>query len=110
MNIKGLNLLVILLMLFGLQSCNENPDGSFSLQPNNLDLTPPAGPELYQKGWTEGCESGSNAYTSPFYKMIKAFNYKYDTSLRNNKMYSQVWKDAFIYCSIYWERVNSQGI
>lgn len=107
---KKINIILLFTLAFCLQACNENPDGSWSLQPNSLDLNPPPGPEIYKKGWSEGCESGSNAYSSPFYKMTGQFQYKYDTSLRTNKMYAQVWKDAFVYCSIYWERINSQGI
>ena len=91
-------------------SCNKNPDGSISLQPASLDLNPPPGPPIYQKAWSEGCESGANAYSNPFYKQIGAFQYKYDTSLRNNEMYSKAWKDAFVYCSIYWERTNGEPL
>lgn len=91
-------------------ACNHTPDGKISLQPASIDLTPPPGPPEYQKGFSDGCESGANAYSNNFYKMIKAFDLKYDATLRGNKMYTQVWKDAFIYCSIYWERINQPEI
>lgn len=91
-------------------SCNRNPDGSLSLQPAALELTPPAGPPVYQKGWSDGCESGANVYSNSFYKSIRAFDYKFDPKLRNNKMYYQVWKDAFSYCSYYWEKNGAGNI
>lgn len=97
---------IFLILLLTLLGCNRNPDGSISLQPASLDLNPPPGPPIYQKAWSEGCESGANAYSNSFYKIVGAFKYKYDTSLRKNEMYVKAWKDAFIYCSVYWERTN----
>jgi hypothetical protein len=105
-NFLKINLVLILVLSFS--SCNKTPDGEISWQPASLDLTPPPGPPEYTKGWSDGCESGANAYSNNFYKMVKAFDYRYDASLRKNKMYTQVWKDAFIYCSIYWERTNPE--
>jgi hypothetical protein len=107
---KSIFKIFFIVVCFSLASCNTNADGSWSFQPNSLDLTPPPGPPEYKKGWGDGCESGSNAYSNPFYKVARIFQYKYDTSLRNNKVYTQVWKDAFIYCSIYWERTNETNI
>ena len=105
-NFLKINLVLILVLSFS--SCNKTPDGEISWQPASLDLTPPPGPPEYTKGWSDGCESGANAYSNNFYKMVKAFDYIYDAALRKNKMYTQVWKDAFIYCSIYWERTNPE--
>ncbi len=83
-------------------------DGTLDLRkPYTLDLTPPLGPYEYEQGWTDGCESGSNAYTHDFYKGIKAFKFKQDPELRDNRMYYQAWKDAFLYCAIFWESVSS---
>ncbi len=91
-------------------ACNKTADGEISWQPNSLNLEPPPGPPEYQEGWTQGCESGANAYSNSFYKTVGAFDFKFDPTKRNNKMYYQAWKDAFIYCSIYWERTNQENI
>ncbi len=101
--------IIFVIFLAPLSSCNTDYYGRTSFQPGYLNLKPPPGPELYQKGWADGCESGSNSYSSSFYKQIKAFEYRYDAHYRNEPLYTQVWKDAFIYCSILWERVNSLG-
>ncbi len=102
--------IVILLSLFLLVSCNRTPEGEISWQPNSMDTTPPPGPPEYQKGWSDGCESGSNAYSNSLYKTFKAFDFRFDPTLRKNRMYYQVWKDAFLYCSIYWERTQGGNI
>lgn len=101
---------MVICLAVSASSCNRNPDGSISLAPNSLNLEPPPGPEKYRKGWSDGCESGSNVYSNAFYKWVKAFNYKFDPRLRNDKMYYQVWKDAFLYCATYWMIVNSGNI
>ena len=100
----------ILLLSFIITSCNKTHDGRISMTPVSLDLEPPPGPPAYRKGWADGCESGSNAYSSTFYKIIRAFDYKFDPKLRNNRFYYQAWKDAFYYCSVYWERTNNGSI
>ncbi len=91
-------------------ACNHNPDGSMSMQPNSLDLTPPPGPPEYEQGWSDGCSSGSNAYSTPFYKMVGAFEFKYDPVMMKNKIYRQIWKDAYLYCAIYWEKTKQQEL
>jgi len=83
-------------------------DGAFDIRkPYSLDLTPPEGPPEYEQGWTDGCESGMNAYFNTFYKAIRVFDYHQDAKLRNNKMYYQAWKDAYLYCAIYGEGLNN---
>ncbi len=104
-------ILHIVPILFSLivTSCNTDYYGRTSFQPATMNLIPPPGPELYRRGWADGCESGANSYSSGFYKQIKAFEYRYDAHYRNKPLYTQVWKDAFLYCSIRWERNNSLG-
>ncbi len=101
---RSICLLFITLILV---SCTGR-DGEFDLRkPYSLDFTPPEGPYEYEEGWSDGCESGSQAYSNNFYKLTKAFELRLDPELRTNKMYYQAWKDAFLYCAIYWEAVNS---
>ncbi len=106
---KGINYILVIALLL-VTACNRTPEGEISWQPYSMDLNPPPGPPEYKKGWSDGCESGANAYANNTYKMFKAFEFRYDATLRTNKMYTQVWKDAFIYCSLYWERMNQPTI
>lgn len=104
------NIFIISVCIIALSACTGK-DGAFDIRkPYAMDLTPPDGPPEYQQGWSDGCESGSHAYSGGMYKLMGAFELKQDEVLRNNRMYYQVWKDAFLYCSLYWEGVNRMGI
>lgn len=97
---KGLSLIAMALMLMMSISACTGKGGTLDLRkPVSLNLEPPQGPNEYRQGWQDGCESGMNAYSSQFYKSLKVFKLKQDPLLRNNKMYYQVWKDAFLYCA-----------
>jgi hypothetical protein len=74
--------------------------------PASLDTTPPKGPPEYEKGWSEGCESGMNAYGTNTYKVLTNWKYKLDYSMIKNRMYYKAWNDAFLYCSMFIEKVN----
>lgn len=101
---------ITILLCFLLIGCNGY-DGKFDIRkPVSFSMDPPPGPPEYRQGWKDGCESGSDAYTSDLYKMINAFQLRQDPVLRNNKMYYQVWKDAFLYCAIAWETINRSKI
>jgi hypothetical protein len=89
---------VICLML----SACTGEGGSLDLRkPASLDLEPPEGPPEYRQGWRDGCESGMNVYAADFYKFWKVFEYRQDPKLRGNRIYYQIWKDAYLYCAIY---------
>ncbi len=102
--------IIAILCVVLLSACN-GVDGRLDLRkPASLSMDPPPGPPEYRQGWIDGCESGSHAYTNNFYKALGAFELRQDPVLRNNKMYYQVWKDAFLYCALYWEGVNRDRI
>jgi hypothetical protein len=104
-----LRILIIICLVF--TTACTGKDGTLDLRkPYSLDLTPPPGPREYEQGWSDGCESGSSAYANNFYKLLKAFDLKYDPAYRTNKMYQQVWKDAFLYCAVYWATVNGSTL
>lgn len=75
-------------------------------KPATLDLEPPPGPPEYRQGWSDGCESGMDAYAPQFQKLVRAFDLKQDPKLRNNPVYYRAWKDAFLYCAMYWESIT----
>ena len=95
------NILTILLLVFVLSACT-GAGGSLDLRkPVSLNLEPPEGPPEYRQGWSDGCESGMQVYSNDFYKFWKTFEFRQDPNLRKNKMYYQVWKDAYLYCALY---------
>lgn len=86
-------------------------NGTFDMtKPYSLDLTPPDGPPIYQQGWSDGCESGLSAYSGNFYKFMRVYDYKQDARLRTNKMYYQVWQDAYVYCAVFSMNITNEGI
>lgn len=99
--------LTIMILGFALTACTGK-GGSLDLRkPASLDLEPPEGPPEYRQGWEDGCESGMQVYSADFYKFWQVFEFRQDANLRNNRMYYQVWKDAYLYCAIYMLSTNA---
>ncbi len=97
---RALPVLALMLALIG---CTGK-DGRFDLRkPVTLSFDPPPGPPEYRQGWSDGCESGSMAYSGTFYKLARSFDLRQDPKLRDNKVYYRAWKDAFLFCAMYWE-------
>lgn len=99
-------LLILCLMLC---SCSRPIADQFFL-PHHLDFNPPPGPPEYQQGWKDGCESGIAAYTTAFVKAFQVYKLKQDPQLVRNPVYYQIWKDAYLYCALYFEGVNKYNI
>jgi hypothetical protein len=78
-------------------------------KPYALDMTPPEGSELFQRGWRDGCESGVSSIASQFNKLNFAF--RYDANSRQNKAYERAWQAANIYCtlSVYTSDMHQEG-
>lgn len=88
----------------------KGPDGTLDLaKPWMMDTNPPPGPPEYEQGWRDGCMSGMNTYTNNFYKLLGSHELRFDSSMRNNKMYYQAWKDAWLYCVWSLEGTSSAG-
>ncbi len=101
---------IIICLLFVGAGCTGK-DGTFDIsKPHALDLTPPAGPPEYEQGWSDGCESGLNAYMHNFYKFMRLHDFKQDAKLRNNKMYYQAWQDSYVYCAIVAMNVGNENL
>lgn len=102
---------IIGFMVGALLSGCTGAGGSLDLRkPISLNLEPPPGPPEYRQGWADGCESGMNVYSADFYKLLKSFEFKQDPNLRNNRVYYQVWKDAYLYCALYMMTTNQYKI
>lgn len=99
-------LLIVLILSLMVTACTGK-GGSLDLtKPASLNLEPPEGPPEYRQGWSDGCESGMNVYSADFYKFWKVYEFRQDENLRNNRVYYQVWKDAYLYCALYMMTIN----
>ena len=55
----------------------------------------------------DGCETGVAGYGNAFYKTFHTA--KQDPLLAQNKVYYQVWKDAYAYCATYMMTQATHG-
>lgn len=98
---------ILLILILTISSCSGKMFGRDWRTPYTLSIEkPPPGPPIFQKGWSEGCESGYNSYTQSFGAWTGASSWKQDVSLLNDKMYMQAWGDAFLYCAWRTETNN----
>lgn len=77
-------------------------------KPPEFDMTPPPGPPIYQQGFKDGCESGYSGYGSSGQKLF--WKWKQDPRLVENKVYYQIWKDAYGYCALYAMMESEHGL
>jgi hypothetical protein len=92
-------ILLLLIITVHLNACtyfHVNPGWAKSPE---LDMTPPPGPAIYQQGFKDGCESGYSGYAFSGQKLF--WHWKQDPALTENKVYYQIWKDAYAYCANY---------
>lgn len=96
---------VLLLTLTAISGCN----GMHKMfKPIEFDLTPPDGPPIYQQGFKDGCESGYSGYGNNFNKMF--WKWKQDPKLAQDKVYYQIWKDAYDYCALWGMMADEHGL
>ncbi len=97
------NIVCVVVLSIILTGCNGLNNTLDLRKPAALNLNPPEGPPEYMQGWTDGCESGMDTYSTDLAKTFGFFDLKQDPKLRKNKMYYQVWKDAYLYCVLFLE-------
>jgi hypothetical protein len=70
---------------------------AFRPRPITMPKGPPENaPELYKKGWNDGCETGMSEFATTFYKSF--YRFKQDFKLVENPEYYEAWKDSYTYC------------
>lgn len=93
------NFYIIFISLFLLSACYNAPD---KLKPAPWIFSenmPQDAPNVYKKGWQDGCESGLSSMTNTFYKTF--YSFKQDSKLLQNATYYKVWKDTYTFCRHY---------
>lgn len=69
------------------------------LYPPWLPPPPEGGPQEFQEGWRDGCDTGLAAHGTDIYR--SAFGFTQNPSLTLNPVYYQAWKDAENFCRTY---------
>ncbi|MCE3232153.1 MAG: hypothetical protein K0R98_410 [Rickettsiaceae bacterium] len=93
------NIIALIITCFGLIGCASG-NSAFDLfaTPITLNTAPPEGPEEYQKGWHDGCESGITATNTSPLMMLGTYKYTLDEELRYNNLYNAAWKYGYNHC------------
>ncbi|MCH2037212.1 MAG: hypothetical protein MK137_01290, partial [Rickettsiales bacterium] len=80
-----------------ISSCHNVPAwkvGIFERPPGDKEY-----PEMYLKGWQDGCESGADASANYLFKW--KYKFRQDWQLLDNKLYVNGWEDAYNHCRLY---------
>lgn len=65
-------------------------------RPTELYYINPGGPQEYQLGWQDGCDSGLSAQGGVVQKML--YGFKKRPEMGNSEQYKQGWNEGFTYC------------
>ncbi len=107
LNLYKILILVIIVTNLGACSRYAHLDVGWA-KPPEFDMSPPPGPAIYQQGYKDGCESGYSGYGSSGQKMFHTW--KQDPELVSDKVYYQIWKDAYGYCALYSMMESEHGL
>ena len=69
------------------------------LNPPFMPSPPEGGPQEFQQGWRDGCDTGMAQHGTDIYR--SAYKFKQDPSQVMNPIYYKAWKDGENYCRSY---------
>ena len=87
------------MLLFLIPACSLGGNEIRPLYPAFLPPPPEGGPQEFQQGWRDGCDTGLAQHGTDIYRT--AFGFKQDPSLVLNPVYYKAWKDAENFCRTY---------
>ncbi len=93
-----MKMLQIIIIAFVLFACEGGRNLSIT-HPYALDTSPPPGSVLFQKGYSDGCESALSGMGNQFIKVFH--NFQYDASLSHDKVYGRMWDSSNNYCRLF---------
>ena len=102
---KNIWLLAIVFFIPGCEFLHMNPGWAKTA---DFNMDPPDGPEIYQQGYKDGCQSGYSAYATSFNKLF--WTWKQDPELAQNEVYYKIWKDAYSYCALWGMMGDEHGL
>ncbi len=99
---------IVILMALLISGCTNMHSDFGWAKPAEFDMEPPPGPPIYQQGYRDGCSSGFSGYANNFNKMF--WKWKQDPKLAQDKVYYQIWKDAYAYCALWGMMADEHGL
>lgn len=101
-------LMLLAVILAGLPACKSMPLGT-KPKPVFLKIDPPeGGSELFNMGWSDGCETGIALMGNNTYKTIYGFKQNPEHVLK--KEYYRGWEMGGFYCRVYMNRYYSRPV
>lgn len=88
-----------IIIMLSLSACGLGGGEVRPLYPPWLPPPPEGGPQEFQEGWRDGCDTGLAAHGTDIYRT--AFGFTQNPSLVLNPAYYQAWKDAENFCRTY---------
>ena len=88
-----------LFLAFFLTACNLGGSDIRPLNPPFMPAPPEGGPQEFQHGWRDGCETGMAQHGTDIYR--SSYKFKQDPNQVLNPIYYKAWKDAENYCRSY---------
>lgn len=86
-------------LLILLAGCSLGGNEVRPLAPPFLPPPPEGGPQEFQQGWRDGCDTGVAQHGSDVYR--SSFGFRQDPSLVLNPIYYKAWKDGENFCRTY---------
>lgn len=99
---------IILLASLLLISCTNWHSNIGLGHPASLPMEVDYGSAEYRQGYKDGCKSGWAAYTNSWNKNF--FKWEQDPEQAQNRVYYQIWKDAYSYCAYYAMISDEHGL
>ena len=95
---KKRTVVVTVLLAHLLTACSGQQMYGLLTKPYSLDTTPPEGPENYQLGWKDGCESGMASNNTNLHMTLGSQRYRVNSQFREDYLYGIAWKYAYKHC------------
>lgn len=96
---KYFYLIILIISLVGCRGAVFSSESIFAPVPAGMGGYDDDAPELYKKGWDDGCKTGLSTMNMQIYKSF--YKYTQDPALVRKVMYYKAWKDAYTYCRQY---------
>lgn len=95
-----IRVLTLLTVIFLTTACQIVGGGTVRpLNPAFMPSAPQGGPEEFQQGWKDGCDTGMAQHGTDIYRT--SYSFTQNPRLVLNPAYYKAWKDAENYCRTY---------